>query len=154
MTGVAVTNTTCLIVLERIGRLDILSKSFERILVPEEVKEEFGTDLDCCTVQRITNSVLLKALSAQLDRGEAAAIALATEVTGSMIILDDRKARRVARELGLHVLGTVGVLLRAKKHGVIPHVLPILNDFDAAGFHVSRQLRVRALQIAREETDC
>jgi len=153
VTGVAVTNTTCLIVLDRIGRLDILSSSFARIVLPSEVQEEFGAIPAWCTEQRITNTSLYAALSVQLGRGEAAAITLATEIQGSMIILDDRKARRIAQQMGLPVLGTIGILLRAKRSGVIARLAPILDQFDAAGFRVSGDLRTRALLLAEESEE-
>ena len=84
-----------------------------------------------------------------VDAGEAEAIALAYE-RKSRIILDDRKARIVAQQLGVPFTGTVGLLLRGKQMGVIPTVLPLLDALDSNHFFVSRELRAEALRLAGE----
>ena len=101
-----VTDSTCLIGLERIGHLDILPALFEPILVPPEVQHEFGTPLPWLTVETPIDQALVAALKILLDSGEAEAIALAHE-QGRRIILDDRRARSVARSLGVTIIGTV-----------------------------------------------
>ena len=80
MSDVAVTNSTCLISLERIDRLEILRASFESVLIPPEVREEFGSEPSWIIVRPVMNMHLVQALRFRLDRGEAAAIALAAEV--------------------------------------------------------------------------
>lgn len=91
----------------------------------------------------------------QIDDGEAEAIALAiilksqTQFT-PIIILDDRKARRIAQQVGLTITGLVGVLLRAKRLGIIGAVKPILDDLNVANFRISASLYQKALQLANE----
>jgi predicted nucleic acid-binding protein len=84
-----------------------------------------------------------------LDSGEAAAIALAHE-RGWRVILDDQRPRTVAARLGVRIIGTIGVLVRAKQKGVISTLAPLLEDLEAAGFHVSAALGQEALRLAGE----
>ena len=67
------------------------------------------------------------------------------------MILDDRKARSVARRAGLSVIGTLGVLLVAKRRGVLPRVDPVLAALRKARFHMSPALFREALRLAGEE---
>lgn len=96
------------------------------------------------------NTTLVAALRLQVDAGESEAITLASESPGSEIILDDRKARRIAEEMGLPIVGTVGLILRAKRDGHLQAVTPVLNALATAGFHIAPALRFEALRMAGE----
>ena len=72
------------------------------------------------------------------------------EVADAVIILDDTQARRVARQAGLTVIGTFGVLLRAKSRGVVPTVGPLLTALRDAGFRVTPALHDETLRLAGE----
>lgn len=91
----------------------------------------------------------MTALQLLVDEGEAAAIALAAEL-GWHVVLDDRKARRIARQMGLKVIGTIGVLVKAKQAGIIPTIMPLLEALGTAGFHLSAPLKSEALRLAGE----
>jgi predicted nucleic acid-binding protein len=145
----AVLDSTCLIGLERIGRLDLLTALLDPILAPPTVIAEFGSQPAWLTAAAPTNTGTVAALNITVDVGEAEDIALAHE-RRCRIILDDRKARTVAVRLGVPVTGTVGLLLKAKQAGVISAILPLLDALDAHHFHVSRALRVEALRFAGE----
>jgi uncharacterized protein len=94
-----VVDSTCLIGLERIGRLDLLPALFDPISAPPEVAQEFGTPPHWLTIVAPADSASVSALKSLVDDGEAEAIALARE-RGHEIILDDRQARAVAANLG------------------------------------------------------
>ena len=130
MRVVVVTDSTCLIGLERAGELQLLPSVFDTIYIPQD-------------------EALVDALQLSLDDGEAEAVALAREL-GCEIILDERKARAVAERMKLRCLGTGGLLLRAKSKGVIPLVRPVLDKLEAQGFHASAELRLKILQLAGE----
>ena len=66
------------------------------------------------------------------------------------VILDDRRARKVATSLGVAVIGTIGILIRAKRNGIIAAVKPVLDDLEATGFFVSKELKGEALRLAGE----
>lgn len=129
----AVLDSTCLIGLERIGRLGLLTALLDPILAPPAVVAEFGSRFEWLTMVAPSNTGTVAALKLSVDAGEAEAIALAYE-RRCRIILDDRKARAVALQLGVPVTGTVGLLLKAKQAGVIPSVLPLLDALDAHHF--------------------
>jgi predicted nucleic acid-binding protein len=150
LSGRAVTNSTCLIALERIGQLALLPRVFAAVLAPPLVSAEFGSPLDWLAVTPATNLNLITALRSQLDDGEAHAIALAMELGDVIAILDDKKARRIARQMGLTVIGTVGVLLRAKRQGLIPAVQPLIVALRDARFHMTPALYGEALRLAGE----
>jgi predicted nucleic acid-binding protein len=150
MTDAAVTNSTCLIGLERIQRLDILPQVFLPIIIPAAVQAEVGITASWLTVVVVQNQVVAATLKTQVDDGEAEAIALALESSHVFVILDDLNARRLATQLGLKVIGTVGMLLRAKQQGIISEIKPLLTDLNQADFRISEAIVQRALQLAGE----
>jgi hypothetical protein len=85
-----------------------------------------------------------------LGPGEREALALAIERPGSRVLLDDRYARLVATTLGIPVIGTLGILLRAKRAGHLNEVRPLLDRLDALGFRVDRRTRLAVLSLADE----
>jgi uncharacterized protein len=145
----AVVDSACLIGLERVNRLDILPALFDPVLIPPEVAREFGASLAWIVIEAPADLPLLSALKLLVDDGEAEAIALASE-RGYGIVLDDRQARAVARNLGLTVIGTVGLLVKAKRGGIIPALRPVLDEMEANGFYLSRALREEALRLVGE----
>ncbi len=150
MTVKAVTNSTCLIGLERIARLDILPQVFDTVFAPPAVAKEVRTSLDWLRVQTVANPSVTIALRTQMDEGEAEAIALALELENVLLILDDKKARRVAQQMGMKVIGTVGMLLRAKRQGVIAEVKPILLKLTEANFRIAQGIIQEALRLSGE----
>ena len=147
----AVTDSACLIGLERIGRLDILSQSFNTVFIPSAVEKELGRSVDWLIVRPVQNKDTVTTLKTQIDEGEAEVIALAMELKDVYVVLDDKKARRIAQEIGLEVIGTIGVILRAKKKGIIAEIKPVLNKLEEVGFRISNTLYEQALQLAKEE---
>jgi predicted nucleic acid-binding protein len=87
----------------------------------------------------------------QIDKGEASAIALALETEDNIVILDDWKARKLAERLGLSVTGTLGVIIKAKKTGLIPSIKPFLNRIRETNFRISEELVQIALNEANEK---
>ncbi len=151
MSQQAVTNSTCLIGLERIGRLDLLPQVFDTVFAPPTVVAEVRSPLTWLTVQTVENSAFVAALKTQMDEGEAEAIALAVELDNVILILDDKKARRVAQQIGLKVIGTVGMLLRAKNQGVITEIKPLLTELVQVDFRITNAIIQEALRLSGED---
>ena len=145
------TNSTCLIGLEGIGRLDLLPAVYEEVFAPPAVQAEFGTEIEWLVVKELSNPTVSMALQSQVGKGEAAAIALASEMSDVYIVLDDKKARRVARQMGLKIVGTLGTLLRAKQQGIIAEVCTILEELKSVGFRCSSSLYGEVLRLSGEE---
>ena len=85
-----------------------------------------------------------------INDGEAASIILAVEEDTGLIILDDKDARKIAEKLGLKVMGTAGILLLAKKKGIIEEIKPILEEMRTSGFYLSDSIIKIVLREAGE----
>ncbi len=151
MNEIAVSNSTCLIALERINRLNILAESFQTIMIPPAVSEEVGFEIGWLIVKPVKNKAVITSLNTQIDIGESEAIALAMELKDVYVLLDDKKARRIAKQIKLKVIGTIGLLLRAKRKGIIKQVKPILDELQNAGFRLTETLYKEALHLAEEK---
>ena len=159
-----VTNSTPLIELSKINRLDLLRDVYGTILIPEEVYVEVVTDgvgkpgaaevkaAEWIHCQSVDDKDQISILQTQhsLHLGESATIVLAKEVKAEQVILDDNAARQEAVARGLPVIGTVGVLLVAKTRSVIPLVRPILDNLRAQGTRISQDLYYQVIAEADE----
>ena len=150
MTSCIISDSACLIGLDRIGYLFLLKDLYERVHIPEAVQHEFGKEIEWIEVLTVANPNTAKILQSQIDKGEAEAIALALEVDTPTLILDDKKARRIAEELGLKMIGTIGILLKAKKQGRLDQVKPVLDKLNDVNFRVSQTLYKKILEMAEE----
>jgi predicted nucleic acid-binding protein len=82
--------------------------------------------------------------------GESSVIAVALQHSGSMAILDDLAARRCAQALKLPMQGTLGLVLVAKRIGLIKAVLPVVEDLEHAGMYMTARLKTQILDAAGE----
>jgi len=159
---IIVSNTTPLSELAKIDRLDLLQILFTRILIPSAVYTELTTGNHPATTAipaatwietRVVNQAerieqLLQ--TPGLDRGECAAIALAEELNADRLLMDERVGRRLAQQLGLPVIGTIGILLLAKRLGILNEITPLLNDLIDQGKWMSSTFYRQVLQMADE----
>lgn len=151
MQKIIVSDTSCLILLEKIGELDLLHKVFGDILVTQEVADEYGLNLpDWISVQNPTNKTYQKILVSSVDKGEASAIALAVELDNCLLIIDDLKGRNLADALGIKITGTFGVIIEAKLSGKINSVKPLLAKIKQTDFHFSEELEKKILAKANK----
>jgi len=157
----AVVNASPLIFLSRGGHIDLLRELAESVVVPLKVAEEVS--------RRGQNDPTVRALRAAgwlriaapvavpdailqwaLGAGESSVLALAAAYAPSRAIIDDLAGRRCAAALGISVVGTLGVVLRARRHGVISAARPVIEDLVAAGMYLSREVLDRALDLVGE----
>lgn len=134
-------DASVLIALEKIKLLHILCKLYKEIILPEGVIAEFGNVNIGCYSKRKIKSKLIKVLTQDLNlgRGEAEVIALAYE-SGTNVLIDDLKARKIAEDFGLTVSGTIGLLLKAEKTGLISSAFEKAKELKEMGFYVSDEL--------------
>lgn len=152
MHKVVISDTSSLIILSNINELDILNKVYGKIMTTKEVALEFGEKLpEWVEILTARDTHKQKLLEMQVDLGEASAIALAMEFDDSLIVLDDLKARKIADYLGLKVVGTIGVILKAKQLGLISAIKPLLAKITATSFRISKELEQEALKLAGEK---
>jgi predicted nucleic acid-binding protein len=146
---IVVSDSTCLIGLERIQRLDLLPAVFDSVWIPPAVAEEFGGALPWLRVKSPANPAIVRAFSVVVDRGEAEAMALAQEL-GCEVILDDQKARRLAAREHIPHIGLLMVLLRAKDAGKLASVAPVIEALRLQKFFFSESLVMKVLRLADE----
>jgi predicted nucleic acid-binding protein len=144
-----VADTTCLIALARIGQLGLLQRLFFAVIIPPEVAREFNNPLEWLTVKSCSQVRVLASLKLRVDEGEAAAIALAHELK-LKVILDDRAGRSAAKKMRRPCLGTIGLLVMAKKRGLVSTVRPLVEDLELHGFYMTEALKQEVLRIADE----
>ena len=145
---IIVADASCLIVLQNIQELSLLQKLFGEVFITEEVKEEFGLDLpEWIKTKEVQNKIQQNALNLILDEGEASSIALSLETNNSLLIIDEKKGRRIAQELGLKIIGTLGVILQAKERGLIDSVDDLSAKLENADFRISQSLKAKILGI-------
>lgn len=146
-------NSSPLIVLDRIGRLDLLQQVFGTIFVPPAVIAEISPRLALSgwiIARSLARPLSPRILAASLGDGESEAINLAMEINADRVILDDRAARRLAQRLGVPIIGTLGVLLAAKRRGILPSIRPHLDALIHDGFRIAPALYERVLADAGE----
>ncbi|MCC6281629.1 MAG: DUF3368 domain-containing protein [Saprospiraceae bacterium] len=141
MEKIIISDTTCLILLSKLGVLDLLRSLFSTVTITPEVGREFGEELpDWILVESVTNQQQLSVLRLIVDEGEASAIALGLEKPNSLLIMDERKGRKLAQDLGIQTIGTLAILLEGKKAGFIASLRPLIDQIDQSNFRVSQDL--------------
>lgn len=143
------------------GDLALLGKLYESIVVPREVWEELGSGGPTSPELQAINSnpvfavaaqgiALQPLLAAQLDRGEASVVQTALNGDIATVVIDEKAGRRLARLNGLQVTGSLGVLMRAKREGLIPSLTEAIERMRLHGIWLSPKLVELALRDARE----
>ena len=148
---VVITDTSCLIILEKIALLPVLNQLFNVVLTTPEIAAEYGSQLpEWIIIISVKDKSLQQKLTSVVDKGEASAIALAHEIENKYLITDDLEARKLSIKLGLSIIGTLGILLRAKQQGYIGAVKPFVELMKQTDFRVSDNLYQTVLRKAGE----
>jgi predicted nucleic acid-binding protein len=154
-------NASPLIFLSRAGLLDLLRLEANEIVVPETVAEEIRRrGSDDLAAQALEKTAWLKVIQAtqipdiirawDLGEGESSVLAWGYANAGTVVIADDLAARRCAATLGIPVRGTLGLILTAKKRGVIPQARPVLENLRQSGMYLSDHILNQALKLVDE----
>jgi predicted nucleic acid-binding protein len=134
-----ITDTSCLIVLSNVGQLNILRELYKTILITPEVAAEFAEGLpEWVHITQGADPLKIRMLLSELELGEASTIALTVETPEALIILDDKKARRIAKDLGLQLTGTLGVIAKAYQTGLIANIAGLIADLRQSNFRIPR----------------
>ena len=152
-----IVNSTPLIVLCGIGKLNILKEMYEEIIIPSSVfREVTAKDDSACVqiksagawvhVEQIKDHGEKKMYKAKLHDGEVEVMILAQERNADLVILDDNAAKKTAKYLGLTVTGTLGVLVKAKRQGIIEEVRSLLSEMRQNDFYVSKTVESMVLE--------
>jgi uncharacterized protein len=139
---IVVANTTPIISLAAINRLDILEKMFGKIMIAEAVYNEvkakqyygyYEVDNAFIEVKSIQGVLYKDFLLSELDLGEAETIILAKELKANFVIIDENLGYKIANNVGLTAIRTLSILLRAKQKGFISELRPLLDEMIAKG---------------------
>lgn len=159
----AVANAGPLIHLSWIDHLDLLPALFDEVFVPLAVRGEVlraSPDVPgvpalqaafasgWLTIQEVADRAAVAHLTADIDLGEAEAIALTREVAADILLMDEHRGRGLAEREGVPIVGTIGILRAARDRGLIPSATPLLEELQRRQFRVSARL---VEQIRREE---
>lgn len=160
--SVWVVNTSPLVYLGHLGRLDLLRGEGREVCLPKAVFEEVTAKPDAAAravqmacdswmkVKDVSDLTAVELLRADLHRGEAEAVVLARELGAERLVLDDQDARRFADRCRLKTVGTLGILLAAKQRGQIPFLRQEVDRLQALGFRANPRLVAAVLKRAGE----
>jgi predicted nucleic acid-binding protein len=151
MPAAIVSDTSCLILFYKIGEMDLLHKVYGQIIITGTVSHEFKRPLPDWIAVQDPKTNLHQGLISFLDTGEATSIALALELSDALLIIDESKGRRVAKELGIQITGSLGIIIAAKEKGIIQSVKPTINKIKETNFRLSDDLLNRILRLANEK---
>lgn len=161
MAEVCVVNASPLIFLSRAGHLPLLRSVAAQVWVPRAVAEELRVrGADDVTARQLTSHPWLTIretvnisptiMQWGLGPGESAVLAETMGLPGSRAVIDDLAGRKCAASLGISVIGTLGIVLRARRQGIIPAARPVVEDLLRGGMFLSRSLLDRALALVDE----
>lgn len=158
-----VCNSTPLISLSSIKKINLLKDLFGTITIPEKVynevvvagSEKYGSsDVKNCSwikVSKTSDNILKNYLMQTLDEGESEVIVLADEIKADLVIIDERLARKYVEKAGLRLIGTLGILAKAKQAGYIQEARPLVIDLLNKGIWFNKTLVNRILQELGED---
>ncbi len=160
---IIISDTTPISELAKVNHLDLLPKIFGEVIIPQGVFQELQEGqhpaatlvkdlswLKVCVVQNRQEVEMLQQLF-KLDLGESEAIVLAEEMGAVQLLIDEKAARKVALARKLPLIGTVGVLLLAKRRGLLYSVKEILDEMEKQGMRISTRLFEQVLTLAQEK---
>lgn len=159
---IVVSNATPLIGMAMADRFDLLRRLFGRLYIPRGVYDEVVTEggdrfgaqevaqASWIEIAEVEDRLAVEMLEDELGRGESETIVLAREMRADWVLVDERLARRKLDSLNIQVLGTLGILLKAKEVGFLDEITPEVDKLRTRGFRLSRKIYVDVLQMAGE----
>lgn len=147
-----------------IGQIDLLPAVFGNVIIPEQVfaellvlETDFGHDLTSLRnapwlkIRDAHDAQAVARLRTILDQGESEAIVLAKELNADFLLIDESEGRKIAQQEGLQIIGLLGVLMQAKRKGLIHLVKPLLDDLRLrADFRIAESLYQEVLRRVGE----
>ncbi len=155
-----IADSSPLIALAGVKQLNLLPRLYSRVIAPSAVIDEIlaggenasglnfldrASWLEHWTLQQTTELI-----SVALGLGETEVIQLAKQLPNSRLLLDDHRARRVAEDLNLEIIGSAGILVQAKRKLLIREVVPILRNMKQNGYYIGDRVIQRAAQAVGE----
>lgn len=151
MQEVIIADASCLILFHNISEINLLRLLFGQIIIRSSIAKEFGEQLpEWIKIIDASDKKYEQILNSFVDEGEASAIALAVEFKNSLLIVDDLRARKLARKLNITYTGSLGIVVEAKLQGHIKLVNPIIEKIGKTNFRLTPELEKHILIKAGE----
>jgi predicted nucleic acid-binding protein len=159
---IVVSDSTILIGLAKIGKLDLLKQIFSRVFVPEEVfkevveraEEKPGSKIikkaSWIKTKPVKDKTQVSFLLGSLEKGEAEVLVLARELKADLILIDEEKVRKSAVIAGFNVMGLLGLFILAKNLCLIHEVRPLIDELRIKKFRISNRIISETLKRAGE----
>jgi predicted nucleic acid-binding protein len=142
------------------GQLHLLEKLYDEVLIPQAVYQEVTVpgkphadniaEWAQGKIVEITDTELFRAIKLALHKGEAEAITLYKEKSADYLLIDEKKGRKVAEYYDVKIIGTIGLLLKAKQEGIVPRIKPYIELLQQSTIRIAPELYQRALERAGE----
>lgn len=162
--SIVVSNSTPIILLQKIGQLGLVQKLYSKIYIAKAVFQEviidgadkieqndFLAKYNWIEIVKIKNVEAKQMFTTSLHDGEVETMILAMEKSADLCILDDLLARKYAKRFNLNITGTLGLLIAAKKRGIVKEIKPLIEQLVDIGMFVGRDLYNSVISMAREE---
>ncbi|MFT3738132.1 MAG: DUF3368 domain-containing protein [Breznakibacter sp.] len=151
MPKVVISDTSTLILFQKIDEFHLLEKVYTELITTPEIAKEFGEELPSwIKIQSVADKKYQKFLETQVDLGEASAIALASEFDEVILLLDDLKARKLAARLKFKITGALGVIHKAKQMSIIEKVRPLIDKLLMTDFRIADNVVEEILKLNNE----
>lgn len=152
MHKMVIADTSFLIAIQKLQLFSQIRALYDEVYITQKIAEEFKLPLpEWIIIQQPANLEVQTVLSLILDAGEASAIALAYDYKSAILIIDDLKGRKEAIRLGFKITGTLGVLYRLKKEGLISSLKSSIIQLTEMGFRISPKIIDEILKNAGEK---
>jgi len=155
-----ISDASTLIGLARIGQLNLLRKLYSQIIIPQAVFEEVSKEKKAGSekiskasyikIEKVKDEIAVKFLLGNLGKGESEVLVLAKEKQADLILIDEKKARKMARRAGFKVMGILGLLLVSKRNGFISNIKAFIDELNKQGFRLSNRVIKEILKEAGE----
>ncbi len=157
-----IVNSTPIISLCIIGKLHLLKDLYGFVIIPEAVfneisakadsvaRKELHKSLDWIQIKKIENEMAKMLYRSQLHDGEVEVMILGKEINAELLIIDDKNAKKHAKYLGFNITGTLGVLIRAKRAGLIENIKPLITELVARNIYIDTKIIEYCLKEAGE----
>jgi len=155
-----ISDASTLIGLARIGQLNLLRKLYSQIIIPQAVLEEVSKEKKAGSekiskasyikIEKVKDEIAVKFLLGNLGKGESEVLVLAKEKQADLILIDEKKARKMARRAGFKVMGILGLLLVSKRNGFISNIKAFIDELNKQGFRLSNRVIKEILKEAGE----
>ena len=164
---IVVSDSTPIMTLLKIGKMDLLSELFGEVIIPKAVYRELTTNKDYeDEVKEVENASYFRVVDVEddnalrlfrratgLDDGESEAIIYSDSIHADILLIDEKKGRRVAKQMGLSIMGTIGLLMAAYKDGHIDkdEVTRCVSIMKNSGQHIGDDLYEKLLNFINDQ---